>query len=101
MGCAGSTLFFAFWLFSSHVILVIHLLESEERIRLEFLCLQLAGINRPIALAQANAVLNRIDLLCEVFDNLRIFYIFESLVCVIIFLFQAIIILCLLKTHRL
>ncbi|KAJ9186009.1 hypothetical protein P3X46_005567 [Hevea brasiliensis] len=27
---------------------------------------QLAGINRPIALAQANAVLNRIDLLCEI-----------------------------------
>ncbi|KAB2018643.1 hypothetical protein ES319_D08G243700v1 [Gossypium barbadense] len=26
----------------------------------------LAGINRPIALAQANAVLNRIDLLCEI-----------------------------------
>lgn len=29
-------------------------------------CTQLAGVNRPIALAQANAVLNRIDLLCEV-----------------------------------
>ncbi|KAI4369354.1 hypothetical protein MLD38_017801 [Melastoma candidum] len=27
----------------------------------------LAGVNRPIALAQANAVLNRIDLLCEIF----------------------------------
>ncbi|KHN16052.1 Solute carrier family 40 member 3, chloroplastic [Glycine soja] len=26
----------------------------------------LAGVNRPIALAQANAVLNRIDLLCEI-----------------------------------
>lgn len=26
----------------------------------------LAGINRPVALAQANAVLNRIDLLCEI-----------------------------------
>ncbi|KAL1212765.1 Solute carrier family 40 member 3 [Cardamine amara subsp. amara] len=26
----------------------------------------LAGINRPIALAQANAILNRIDLLCEI-----------------------------------
>ncbi|XVF31472.1 hypothetical protein REPUB_Repub16aG0148900 [Reevesia pubescens] len=26
----------------------------------------LAGINRPIALAQANAVLNRVDLLCEI-----------------------------------
>ena len=30
------------------------------------MCVQLAGMNRPIALAQANAVLNRIDLLCEV-----------------------------------
>lgn len=27
---------------------------------------QLAGVNRPLALAQANAVLSRIDLLCEV-----------------------------------
>lgn len=32
----------------------------------EYLVVQLAGTNRPIALAQANAVLNRIDLLCEV-----------------------------------
>ncbi|KAF7127369.1 hypothetical protein RHSIM_Rhsim11G0096400 [Rhododendron simsii] len=31
----------------------------------------LAGTNRPIALAQANAVLNRIDLLCEVELNLH------------------------------
>ena len=99
LGCAGSTLFCAFW-FPSQIILVIHLLESGARIKLEFLCLQLAGINRPIALAQANAVLNRIDLLCGVFDNLRIFYIFETLVCVIIFLFQAIIIICLLIIHR-
>ncbi|XP_021282054.1 solute carrier family 40 member 3, chloroplastic isoform X2 [Herrania umbratica] len=30
----------------------------------------LAGINRPIALAQANAVLNRIDLLCEIAGTL-------------------------------
>lgn len=29
-------------------------------------CIQLAGANKPIALAQANAVLSRIDLLCEV-----------------------------------
>lgn len=27
---------------------------------------QLAGTNRPIALAQANATLSRIDLICEV-----------------------------------
>jgi len=26
----------------------------------------LAGTNRPVALAQANAVLNRLDLICEV-----------------------------------
>jgi hypothetical protein len=31
------------------------------------LFLQLTGVNRPVALAQANAVLNRIDLLSEVF----------------------------------
>lgn len=27
---------------------------------------QLTGVNRPVALAQANAILNRIDLLSEV-----------------------------------
>ncbi|MBA0646884.1 hypothetical protein Goklo_014810 [Gossypium klotzschianum] len=32
----------------------------------DWVVLVLAGINRPIALAQANAVLNRIDLLCEI-----------------------------------
>ncbi|KAG8486996.1 hypothetical protein CXB51_020431 [Gossypium anomalum] len=47
------------------VILAIYLLERGVQIKLE-LHLQLAGINRPIALAQANAVLNRIDLLCEI-----------------------------------
>lgn len=38
-----------------------------------FLFVQLAGINRPIALAEANAVLSRIDLLCEVFANFIFF----------------------------
>ncbi|PPD99900.1 hypothetical protein GOBAR_DD03080 [Gossypium barbadense] len=47
------------------IILAIYLLERGVQIKLE-LHLQLAGINRPIALAQANAVLNRIDLLCEI-----------------------------------
>lgn len=28
--------------------------------------MKLAGSNRPVALAQANAILNRLDLLCEV-----------------------------------
>lgn len=37
---------------------------------------QLAGMNRPVALAQANAVLNRIDLLCEVFTCFVLFYLF-------------------------
>jgi hypothetical protein len=33
---------------------------------------KLAGTNRPVALAQANAVLNRLDLVCEVqFFSLR------------------------------
>ena len=32
----------------------------------KFYHVQLAGTNRPIALAQANAAINRIDLLCEV-----------------------------------
>jgi hypothetical protein len=31
-----------------------------------FFFLKLAGTNRPVALAQANAMLNRIDLICEV-----------------------------------
>jgi hypothetical protein len=36
---------------------------------------QLAGTNRPVALAQANAVLNRLDLICEVwFLTLRFAY---------------------------
>lgn len=43
-----------------------------------FSCEQLAGINRPIALAKANAVLNRIDLLCEVCLNFVILYIFNT-----------------------
>jgi hypothetical protein len=34
---------------------------------LDGLFLQLMGVNRPVALAQANVVLNRIDLLSEVF----------------------------------
>lgn len=35
---------------------------------------QLAGLNRPIALAQANAVINRIDLLCEVCIDFQSFF---------------------------
>jgi len=36
---------------------------------------KLAGTNRPVALAQANAVLNRLDLVCEVrFFSLRLAY---------------------------
>ena len=34
---------------------------------IKFFHAQLAGPNRPIALAEANAVLNRIDLVCEVY----------------------------------
>lgn len=36
------------------------------------LFVQLAGTNRPVALAQANAILSRIDLLCEVMCAYRI-----------------------------
>lgn len=47
--------------------------------KLELPCKQLAGVNRPIALAQANAILNRIDLLCEVFSNLLIIFLLQYL----------------------
>jgi hypothetical protein len=43
-----------------------NLLETLAISNAVSLCVQLAGMNRPIALAQANAVLNRIDLICEV-----------------------------------
>lgn len=39
--------------------------------------MQLAGVNRPIALAQANAILNRIDLLCEVFTGVMLYLVME------------------------
>ena len=39
-----------------------------------FFHVQLAGINRPIALAEANAVLSRIDLLCEVNGSSDFFF---------------------------
>lgn len=42
-------------------------LRFEWYSNLKFLHVQLAGANRPIALAEANAVLNRIDLICEVY----------------------------------
>jgi hypothetical protein len=47
---------------------------------LDHLIFQLAGTNRPIALAQANAILSRIDLLCEVIaqtilsSSLKVFF---------------------------
>lgn len=38
----------------------------DQLVPLKLFSVKLAGTNRPVALAQANAVLNRLDLVCEV-----------------------------------
>lgn len=48
--------------------------SKSSSLKQGFICKQLAGVNRPIALAQANAILSRIDLLCEVHANLMIIF---------------------------
>lgn len=65
LDCAGIS-FSCFSMFPD-VLIDTFSMRIEGSSNLKFLHVQLAGPNRPIALAEANAVLNRIDLVCEVY----------------------------------
>lgn len=68
----------------NHLYLVIQKISLKLAF---FIHVQLAGINRPIALAEANAVLSRIDLLCEVNGSSELNFLFQIHVILIICLF--------------
>ena len=66
------------WLVLVRLLFSILFIFNDEFVRFlsHLLCHhQLAGTNRPIALAQANAVVNRIDLLCEVMKCFLFFFV--------------------------